>query len=55
MSRIVKGLGAINNAPSGDFTKATTKVNLLDSFMGKKTKTKRMQRLLHQVKAYMKT
>jgi hypothetical protein len=43
MSHIAKGLGAIDNAPSGDFTKATTKVKLPDSFVGKETKTKQMQ------------
>ncbi len=40
MNCIAKGLGAINNAPSGGFSKATIKVKLPDSFMGKETKTK---------------
>jgi hypothetical protein len=55
MSHITKGLGAIKSALSGDFIKATTKAKLLDSFMGKETKTKQMQPWLHQVQAYMKT
>jgi hypothetical protein len=40
MNRIVEGLGAIGNAPSEGFVKGTIKVRLLDSFVGKETKTK---------------
>jgi len=40
MGHIVEGLGAINNAPSAGFAKVTIKVRLLDSLIGKETKTK---------------
>jgi hypothetical protein len=40
MNHIVKSLGAIANAPSGGFVKATIKARLLDSFVRKETKTK---------------
>jgi len=33
MNHIVKGLGAITNAPSGGFAKATIKATLPDSFV----------------------
>jgi hypothetical protein len=40
MGHIVEGLGAINSAPSAGFAKVTIKARLLDSFVGKETKTK---------------
>jgi hypothetical protein len=40
MDFIVEGLGAINIAPSAGFAKVTIKARLLDSFVGKETKTK---------------
>jgi hypothetical protein len=49
MNRIMKGLGAIDSAPSGGFAKATIKVKLPDSFTRRETKTKRVQSWLHQV------
>ncbi len=55
MSHIVEGLGAIDSAPSGGFTKATIKARLLDSFAGKETKTKWVWLWLHQVEAHMET
>jgi hypothetical protein len=42
MSCIAKGLGAINNAPSGHFSKATIKARLPNSFARKETKTKQI-------------
>jgi hypothetical protein len=38
MNFIAEGLGAIDNAPSGHFAKATIKVRLLNSFVRKETK-----------------
>jgi hypothetical protein len=55
MNRIVEGLGAISNAPSGGFAKATIKVRLPNSFIGKETKTKWIWSWLHQVYVYMET
>lgn len=55
MNRIVKGLGAIGSAPSEGFVKATIKVKLLDSIVGKETNTKWVQLWLHKVEAYMET
>ncbi len=55
MDFIVEGLGTINIAPSAGFAKVTIKARLLDSFVGKETKTKWMQLWLHQVGAYMET
>ncbi len=40
MGYIVEGLGTINSAPSAGFAKVTSKTRLLDSFVGKETKTK---------------
>jgi hypothetical protein len=40
MDFIVEGLGTINIAPSAGFAKVTIKARLLDSFVGKETKTK---------------
>jgi hypothetical protein len=51
MNCIAKNLGAINNVPSGGYAKVTIKVRLLDSFVKKETKTKRV----HQAEAYMET
>ncbi len=53
MNCIVENLGAIGNAPSGGFAKATIKARLPDFFTGKETKTKRVHPWLHQVEAYM--
>jgi len=55
MGHIVEGLGAINSAPSAGFAKVTIKARLLDSFVGKETKTKWMWPWLHQIEAYMET
>ncbi|CAM6014561.1 unnamed protein product [Sphagnum balticum] len=40
MNFIAKGLGVIDSAPSGGFTKATIKARLLASFVRKETKVK---------------
>jgi hypothetical protein len=55
MNRTMERLGAIDSAPSGGFAKATIKVRLRDSFIGKVTKTNWVQPWLHQVEAYMET
>jgi hypothetical protein len=53
MGRIAKGLDAIGGAPSGGSAKVTIKARLLDSFIRKETKTKRLRLWLHQVEACM--
>jgi hypothetical protein len=56
MNRIVKGLGVIGVALSGDSTKVTIiKARLPNSFVGKETKTKRVWPWLHQVETYTET
>jgi len=55
MNHIVKGLGAINSAPSGGSAKAMINAKLLDPFIRKETKTKRVWPWLHQIEAYMET
>jgi hypothetical protein len=55
MSQIVEGWGIIGGAPSGGFTKVAIKARLPNSFVGKKTKTKKVQLWLHQVEVYMET
>jgi hypothetical protein len=55
MNHIVKGLGAINSAPSGGSAKAMINAKLLDPFIRKETKTKRVWPWLHQIKTYMET
>ncbi len=55
MNYIVEGLNAISNGPSRGFAKATIKARLPNSFVGKETKTKRVQPWLHQIEAYKET
>jgi hypothetical protein len=55
MNHITKGLGAISNAPSWGFAKATINVKLPNVFVKKETKTKQVWPWLHQIKTYMET
>jgi hypothetical protein len=55
MNCIAKGLGVIDDAPSGGSSKATIKAKLPNSFAKKETKTKQMWPWLHQIKVYMET
>jgi hypothetical protein len=53
MGQIAKKLGVIDGALNGGSTKVTIKASLLDSFVGKETKTRQVQSWLHQMETYM--
>jgi hypothetical protein len=53
MGQIAKKLGVIDGALNWGSTKVTIKVRLLNSFVGKETKTRHVRPWLHQMETYM--